>query len=206
MNADRPELPHDLKSLEADLAALAPASANLPRDELMYRAGWEACAAAATVSRDDAGQPPEASFGRREQRPRGTAAWLWPLTSAALVLVSATLGTLLAVRGEPEVRVVYVEKPAAAMPHESNNSESVASPISTPLTESMRAALGADMQRPRASAVRLQSRNTNDYLSLRDRVLALGVDVLPNSTAPTTAGDRPSDSRYGAMIGRMLGG
>src|SRR5687768_9904476 len=100
--SQHPDLPSDLESLEADLAALAPTTGALNRDELMYRAGWEACAAA---------RVPLALPVRYTR----AAAWVWPLSTAGLLLISLTLGALLATRTDPEPRVVYVERQANAI-------------------------------------------------------------------------------------------
>ncbi|MEX2139390.1 MAG: hypothetical protein WD894_09020 [Pirellulales bacterium] len=195
MNPDRlPELPSDLKPIEADLAALVPASGTLNRDELMYRAGWAACEAS--------GDSPSALTPSNR---RSGVAWLWPLTTAGLVLLSATLGIVLATR-EPDVEVVFVEKTT----RESSETEKERAPAAAsqlPTTDDRVAS--AQEWLPQAPLLdRPQTRFGNDYLSLRERVLAFGVDVLPSySAAPATNGSPAiGDSRYGALIGQLRGG
>jgi hypothetical protein len=207
MNADRiPELPTELKPLEADLAALAPAAGNLGRDELMYRAGWEACAADGQVPSIDGGSPRAAMFDRDGRSVKTHApAWLWPLSTAGLLLITATLAVLLATRGEPEVRVVYVEKrtDSAIVPPGADN-------VATNETQQSERSLQNDSPsqrvaaRDRAPSVR---RLGDDYLSLRERVLAFGVEVLPTHTpaASPVPSESGRDMRYGSMIGRFIG-
>jgi hypothetical protein len=182
MNSDRPsELPPDLKSLAADLAALAPSSGGVNRDELMYRAGWEACAATS---------PAVHSMRQR------TAMWLWPLSTAALVLVAATLVVALATR-EAAVQVVYIEKPQTlSVEAEKQNASAV---------ENVAVA-----RQPLLATSRMNARPAgtgNDYLSLRERILAFGVDMLPASSDEPLQDVTPlRDSRYGALIGELRGG
>lgn len=196
MNADRlPEMPSDLKSFEAGLAALAPASAGLNRDELMYRAGWAACAAAGTAP--------------MTMRPAGrtvAVAWLWPLTTAGLVLLSATLGIVLVAR-QPEVEVVYVEKPVDKS-IEAEKQRVPAAPATLPARDHRVASSQGTTEIQTAATNRPKARFGNDYLSLRERVLAFGVDVLPSYSAASENGGSPPvrDSRYGALIGQLRGG
>jgi hypothetical protein len=195
-----PELPPDLKSLEADLVAMSPACGALSRDELMYRAGWEASAAST------AGDPARAKVKSQAKtdRIRGSS-WLWPLSTAGLLLVAAILGVILATRS-PEVRVVYIEKPVRS------SSEALPSkqpadkrPISSP-DETVAA---QHPQLPSAKIVnRIQFGAGHEYLSLRQRVLAFGVDVLRTRGAMPPRSDDPtaSDSRYGTLLGQLRGG
>jgi hypothetical protein len=196
MNPERlPELPSDLKSIEADLAALAPRSGALNRDELMYRAGWAACAAA-----DASPVAVSANKGR------GGLAWLWPLTTAGLVLVSATLGMVLATRG-PQVEVVYVEKPESRSNETEKERASTKAPT-LPVRDDRIASIQERLPLRSAAIDRPQMRLGNDYLSLRERVLAFGVDVLPSSSAAALPNESPAvgDSRYGVLIGQLRGG
>jgi hypothetical protein len=196
MNPERlPELSSDLKSLAANLAALVPAAGNLQRDELMYRAGWEACAAAAG----------SADATARAQAPRARQlAWLWPMCTAGLVLVAATLGIALATRA-PEVQVVYIERPGR-LSAESQEAKppsvvSIDSSHDAPATVSSTWLADPEFHRT-------QLRPGHEYLSLRQRVLAFGVDVLQSGAVSPSSDDIPSvsDSRYGALIGQLRGG
>jgi hypothetical protein len=82
-----PEQAHDpeLTAFEQNLAALVPASGQLNRDRVMFRAG-------------------KASVKR--------ASWLWPAAAGAMTLVAAGLGGLLALRPQPQPQkqIVYVIK------------------------------------------------------------------------------------------------
>ena len=202
MNAERQsEPPDDLKSLEADLAALTPSTGALNRDELMYRAGWEACATAARVPL----APPVQSVplalpvqGVPLALPVRVPAWLWPLSTAGLLLVSFTLGALLATRTDPEPRVVYVERQADVIAkNEQTQPRSAAAPNIA--VHDSASALPIPVTRRPGSG--------DHYLALRERVLAFGVEVLLTTTPlPPSSSETRSDSRYGAMIGDLLGG
>jgi hypothetical protein len=206
MNAEQfPQLPNELKSLAADLAALAPASGNLGRDELMYRAGWEACAAAAGQGAFiGGGNPRAATFDQYVHSVQTHArTWLWPLCTAGLLLVTATLAVLLAMRDEPDVRIVYIEKPADTAIEQPRDA------IAAEGTQQIERAQQNDSARERAAArdrAAIVRRLGDDYLSLRERVLAFGVDVLPTHTpaALPEASESGRDLRYGSMIGRFI--
>ena len=181
MNSDRPsDLPPELKSLAADLAALAPSGGGVNRDELMYRAGWEACAATS---------PAVHSVRQRAAR------WLWPLSTAALVLVATTLGVALATR-EPAVQIVYVEKPPSGIETER---QMVSATEHVVLTRQSLLSPSGMTKRPAGTG--------HDYLSLRERILAFGVDRLPATSDEPLQDVTPlRDSRYGALIGELRGG
>ncbi len=82
-----PDQAHDpeLAALERKLAALVPASGQLNRDQVMFRAG-------------------QASLKR--------AGWFWPAVAGAMTLVAAGLGGVLLLRPQPETEkhIVYVIK------------------------------------------------------------------------------------------------
>jgi hypothetical protein len=84
----------DLAAVETAMASLAPRPSTIDRDRLMFLAGQ------ATRGRDRAG-------------------WLWPLSTAASLMVAVGLVALLVVRGEPQTveRIVYVpsESPVKAV-------------------------------------------------------------------------------------------
>jgi hypothetical protein len=190
-----PELPADLKLLAVDLAGLLPASGALNRDELMYRAGWAACEAASA-----------AVIATTSSRRRMAMAWLWPLTTAGLLLLSAALGIALATR-EPELIVVTkVTTPESATGAKQKEPAPVA-PATLPVPDE-RSAIVSRWSVGRAVVGRSPTPAHSDYLSLRDRVLAYGVDVLPSYAATTSQNDARADgqSRYGTLIGQLLGG
>lgn len=193
MNHDRlPELSPDLKSLAADLASLAPAGGVLNRDELMYRAGWEACAASDTGAVRRLINSGDSRLG-----------WLWPLSTAGLLLVTATLGVMFATR-EPAIRVVYLERPAEA----SAAVEQPKQPIR--VKEILPPDHVAQSAAPRSNPLLrdVQARPGYEYLTLRGRVLAFGVDVLNWHSATATSGEQAAvnDSRYGALLDELRGG
>ncbi len=182
MDTDRSrDLPSDLKSLAANLAALAPSTGGLDRDQLMYRAGWEACGATS---------PAAHSMRLRAAR------WLWPLSTAALFLIAATLGVALATR-ELAVQVVYVEKPPSSIKTEK---QMVSATEHVALTRQPLLSPSGMIDRPAGTG--------HDYLSLRERILAFGVDRLPASLDAElpNAASSIRDSRYGALIRELRGG
>jgi hypothetical protein len=199
MNTDRiPDLPSDLKPLEADLAALAPTTGALNRDELMYRAGWEARAAARVPL-----APPVRTFR--------AAPWLWPLTTAGLLLVSLTLGAILATRTDPEPRIVYVERQAIAKNEQTEPRSTTAQNTAAQNTPAPNATAPNIAAHDSASvlpiAVTRRPGSGDHYLALRERMLAFGVEVLSTTTpSPPSSSETRTDSRYGAMIGDLLGG
>ncbi len=102
------DIPSDLRSLEASLASLRPASGGLDRDRLMFLAGQE-------------------SARRSRLRPLA-----WPAALAAMTGAAAALLAALLVRPGPAVveRVVYVPAPAAQSAPESP--QPAPAPVSPP--------------------------------------------------------------------------
>ena len=205
MNYDAlPELSPQLKSLAADFAYLTPAGGTLNRDELLYRAGWAACAS----SSDSANLQTPDHAGAVSQNPSKSGhdrwlTWLWPLSTAGLFILSATLAIALATR---EVRVVYIERTEKAATLDADLKQPAdRQTISSP--DELVAANG----RPSTSAMtanRAQIGAGPRYFALRQRVLAFGVDELQSRSAASSPIDYPatSDSRYGALLGQLRGG
>jgi hypothetical protein len=194
------QLPSELKSLAENLAALVPADGNLQRDVLMYRAGWEACVASAA---DDPAFTAAKVQAKSVHSLRSS--WLWPLSTAGLLLVSATLGIALATRA-PELRVVYVEQPlpSSAALHDAKQAADV-----PPIGPHDEVVAATDRQSASAEIVRrLQVGAGNEYFALRQQVLAFGVDVLRSRGDGPLSSDEPttSDSRYGALLSELRGG
>jgi len=165
-NTSEHKLSDDLAAVEASLAALPPFPSGIDRDRLVYLAGQAAAGALPGTKR----------------RPAG---WLWPMATAASLLVAAALGAMLAVRSQPEIveRLVVVRQPAepvAPAPVAAHPA------VETPLARS----------RP--------SRPPAEYLRLRDLVLSRGVDALPETSAKHRPGPvwRSSDRK---QIERLLG-
>jgi hypothetical protein len=146
------ELPGDLKALEAALGGLKPAAGAIDRDRLMYLAGQ------ASVDR-----------GKRLAR------FGWPLATAALVVISVTLGgRLYALSGRLEQVAQKERSPAVENRQVASGGlprESVA--LSTPRVQT---AGGGGL----------------DYIELRSAVLSGGVDALPGQAVqpPTGAAAR----------------
>ncbi len=136
----------DLEAMEAAFSSLRPAPSGVDRDRLMYLAGQ-----AATGSGSADVRPPRAG-------------WWWPCSTAASLLVAVTFAGLWLSRGEPEVRVVFRERPVA---------------VPQP-TEQLDEATDVVDASPRKSW-------QTDYLRLRRLVMTQGVEAMPEKAA--TAAD-----------------
>ncbi len=134
----------DLEAIETALASLQPAPSGVDRDRLMYLAGRAATG----------GGSPDA------RRPR--AGWLWPCSTAASLLVAVTFAAMWLGRGEPEVRIVYRDRPVAVPEASEQPGEVVDDVEDGPARESWR----------------------SDYLRLRRLVMSEGVEAMP----PTSSG------------------
>jgi hypothetical protein len=181
------DLPDDLQQFESLLRGCTPSTPQLERDRLMYLAG-RASAEAAIAEEMLADLKPSPLVGEapRGYPVRGTAAksivpllktqshrtnfqsWTWPLASAALLLLSLTLGAAILFR-HAETRIVYVTEP----------SPSVAA----------LAALPSDPAKPSATP-----NAEPNYLLVRNLVLAHGVEALPDNH-PTVSSHRSEEPR-----------
>jgi hypothetical protein len=166
----------DLKAAEAALGSLVPRSSRIDRDRLMFLAGQAA------------GRGQGSGVGGQALGVGGQVipSWLWPAATAAMVLVSVTLGGLLWSRSGPETieRIVYVpvERPAPSSPTvvQSTTPEPQIPRITNTLGSLV---LGGSIQA--------------DYLRLRNQVLVSGLDALPEPrhAASNTKSPEPSDYR-----------
>ena len=159
----------DLKAFEAALGGLVPADSRLNRDRLMYLAG---AAAAAPATR------------HRAMRFHRLPALLWPAATAALFLIAAGLGAIVAFR-EPQVRVVYVDRPSAG----SNRGDAPSLLVHLP---------------PIGSTGSTRGTASGSYLALREQVLRNGVGALDAPSGPAEPADQ-SDVRNRALLNHLLG-
>src|SRR5579871_2417889 len=90
------DFPPDLKPFEAALAGLKPARSRIDRDRLMYQMGFSA------------------KCDERRAVPRRSRAsgFVWPLATAASLLVAVGLAAVVLFRA-PSERIVYVDLPDA---------------------------------------------------------------------------------------------
>jgi hypothetical protein len=169
-------LPEDLKPFEALLGSFLPAPSRIDRDRLMYAAGG----AAASVSS-------QAPAHRSRQ-------WLWPSVSAALLLLSATLGVALALRGDAAERIVYVDRPVATPSVASATRNSEASgPVDTLVAKALDGERADDFRLPPES-----------NFMLRERALRFGVDAIEPPRHSTSSLPAP-DYRNRSLLNQMLG-
>ncbi len=240
-----PQLPDELSALAARLRGLrasasvteSPASfPQAPRDRLMYRAGWAACETAhgwqadATDSSGDCvdntlhdvtkvGSVGNAFVGVPKPRrvsDRTLGSRTWAIATAALLLISLTLGGMLLSRaafvpatqlahtldGSPRSPIPAVEPPAPG-PQPLNSFPILHSPL--PILE-------APAFSPQPQVPSLQPLYSDNYLALRTSALLTGVDALayrlPRATAEesrATIERSPKQRDQRAMLQSLLG-
>jgi hypothetical protein len=175
------ENPDELKATEQALAAIAPRPAQVERDRLMFLAG-AASAAARGQGTGDRGQEERVA-------PVGRGTWLWPAASAALGATSLALTIALVVRANPPPQVVYVERPAPAVPAASPRIavQSVQPSPSQPAAEI------AVAPRPAPRPATIVQVPADNYVRSREVALRMGLDALGaqrasggRSSAPVT--------------------
>ena len=180
------DTPQELKAVESGLASLAPTTLRLDRDRLMYLAGQAAAAH-------------DAPAGLASRR-----AWIWPAASAGVGAVSAALLVLLVARPAPRVveRIVYVPAThaaaadAAQQPGADGASLPRHSAAPSPGAVAPRRTFGGGWMGLAAPSRR------PEYLSLRDQVLAFGVDVWQKP--PASGGAQPNQPTYREALDRLL--
>jgi hypothetical protein len=145
------KLPGELKAFEAALGGLKPAAGAIDRDRLMYLAGR------ASVERTS-------RIGR----------FAWPLASAALVVISVTLGGRLYAVSERLAQVAHGQRVQAV--EERQIAGSSVPPDSVALV------------RPRVQT----AGSSPDYIQLRSAVLSGGVDSLPGRAEAARQGPVPT--------------
>jgi hypothetical protein len=156
------ELPEDLKAVEAVLQRLTPNADSLDRDRMMYL------------------------FGRASAMPRQTALrFVWPISTAALLLISLTLGGMLlsSFYGQRQIGPFdngpIVPNAIAIKPNSGDGRNADLAVV--------------DLQQP-------------SYLQLRNAVLTSGVDALPSPRSDVRISE-PIDSIPGMPLKlKYLGG
>jgi hypothetical protein len=112
------------------------------------------------------------------------------------------LGVVLTLR-QPGERIVYVDRPIAV------ESDAHAGEISRP-TPPATVAVGRVGEPPAVSEQPLRTHVPvrGDYLSLRDRALAYGIDAIQAAAAvpDDSLGVSARDSRYGVLVNEFRGG
>lgn len=144
----------DLAAIEAALASLAPRPSTLDRDRLMFLAGQTA-------------------------RARDRTGWLWPLSTAASLLLAVSLAALLVVRGQPPAieQIVHV-------PHESPAQDSAVVQVAH------------------------ETEILGNYLRLRRQAIEGSADVLSDRSSPSREGSPHSTPcpNQRELLRRMLNG
>jgi hypothetical protein len=188
------DMPAGLKSFEARLASLAPTTARLDRDRVMYLAG---AAAAANLS-DTAAQPQPSTCAFR-----GRSSWLprrfWPVATAAMALASLGLAT----------RLAWLDRLYSPSTLTSSASSPARSPWNAENTLNDFENRGGrqTLSRDERSGMSAADGDRANYVVLRDQVLRCGVDSLDRSPAPTSGSDSPAvDIRNRVLLNQLLGG
>jgi hypothetical protein len=130
----------DLEAVEAAVGSLRPAPSGIDRDRLMYLAG-------------------RAAGGDGSHHARRRAGWFWPCATAASLLAAVTFAGMWLSRGEPEVQIVYRDRPAAVPEPAPDLDEGVEEPSTR---EGWR----------------------GDGLRMRRLVMTEGVEAMPERSAP----------------------
>jgi hypothetical protein len=197
MSNDDTNRSDDLKQVEQSLRSLEPGEAGVNRDRLMYEAGWGACESAMN-------RATPAVAARSDVKVRQARNWLWPATSAALLLISATLATVLVTR-QPEKEFVYAY--IATRAADSAIEAAEPKPVENQQTGHTEASINLPWLTVLQSLSAPVASTDPNYLTLRSRVLAFGVDVLPSAAISPSKSDSATGSpRYGDMRGVLLGG
>ena len=186
---------NDLKTFEAQLGSLLPRTDRTARDRLMFALGQ------ASV------QP--------ARRRAGAARWAWPMATAAMGVVAASLAVILLVRPAGLGVQQLAAQPGPAPAELASHVPVPASAIAEAAPEHGSAPRVQEPQRPGADAEpalawflpRSGGRSTiAPYLRLRQESLAQGLDSCPTGSAPPGEGaTSPSDPvSYGQWLHAVL--
>jgi len=167
----------EVARVERALAQFSPRTANVDRDRLMFLAG-----AASTLNPVAHGRVSRADAADKR-------AWQWPAATAALAATSLALAVALFLRPEPQLRIVYQDRPAAVATAEP--------PAAAPAVVEV-----LPPEFPRHVAVPTVARRTSltqpssarrdlpgsNYLQTREVALRMGLDALgtPRSSGGTS--------------------
>ncbi len=186
-------IPPQLLSFEQQLRALQPTPARTTPEQMLYQAGWEAALAHVASTTPPltlvAPAQPTVRVNRR------SAAWYWPVSTAALLLLSATLGWR--VWEQPAAAIPAISGPAAPAPQ---LAQTPPRPIEPPATATVLTSPSASVPLAMSNTVsystayspRQETRDETDYqklasyLELRDRIARGGLSMLPT---PAYRGD-----------------
>jgi hypothetical protein len=157
------ELSPALQGVADGLAALVPAAPRIDRDRLMYEAGRAAAVGLPT--------------------PKQPSGWLWPLSTAALALVSVGLSAVIFSGAGVREQVVDVERGSA---RPAGNAETA----------------GVFEHRTPSQS---RTADSESYLVLRARVLAGGVDALPDAPSGSAATLAPASLNPRQELEGLLG-
>ena len=170
-----------LQRFEAELAALAPRAAQLDRDHLMFLAGQAS-----------AGLPAGGHLSRR---------WAWPAAFSAMSALAASLLLMLVIRPAPQVIEKIVRVPVEAVPGPvatQANGEQYAASLGQAISSELPRAVVAKHPRQREPA------ESAEYLDLRDRVLAMGIDSWQSQSRPSGGGSDAAPVNYHDLLDSLL--
>jgi hypothetical protein len=186
MSREENETP-DLNAVAAALASLAPSTGKLDRDRLMFMAGEAAARSKEAQSKETLAREAQSHSSAGAAPRLLVRRWAWPAAFSTMSAVAASLLAMLLIQPDPQIseRIVYLpaEPPTLTnAPRETNVARAEPLPPDDP---------GAGRQ------VNDRHPTDDDYLRLRDRVLALGVDswTADQSATGTAPPSRPSNHR-----------
>jgi hypothetical protein len=177
----------DLNAIAAALSSLSPSTGRLDRDRLMFLAGE--AAARPNLAQSNLAMPRLAIS--HELPPRLAARrWAWPVAFSTMSAVAATLLAVLLARPEPKVIERIVRLPAEPQ-------VVVGTPAGAAVTRAD-APERLEQDEPGRPDRPAHDRRTGDgdYLSLRDRVLTLGLDSWTSGRPARNAEPRENHREF----------
>jgi len=173
----------DLNAIAAALSSLSPSTGRLDRDRLMFLAGEAAARSNLAMPRLVPLHSAASNSAMAHELPPRMAArrWAWPVAFWTMSAVAATLLVVLVARPEPRVIERIVRLPAEPQVVVGTPAGAVVAP--TNASERLEEAERGGAERP------AHDRRTGDgdYLSLRDRVLARGIDSWTSGRSASNA-------------------
>lgn len=172
--SDEMRLPDELAACEARLAAFGLPSAGIDRDELLYRAGWAAAMAQASVAEKPAGaNTAQLALATGDVRRTRLTTAVWSLASAALAASIAVVATL-------QLRSPLVVEVAATA--QSPVAEASAAPAAVPAT------VAAEVNARSVRLAPLRPPINAGFIALRQRALTDALAEPEHTAADSDAG------------------
>ncbi|HVC94405.1 MAG TPA: hypothetical protein VND64_11980 [Pirellulales bacterium] len=184
----------DLNAIAASLSSLSPSTGRLDRDRLMFLAG-EAAALSSSALPNSAMSRTAMSQSHEVQLRLAARRWAWPAAFSMVSAVAATLLAVLLARPEPRVIERVVRLPAEPQ-----------AVVDTPAGAAVaRADAPEQVERGRSERpAHNRRRGDGDYLSLRDRVLARGIDSWTSSLSASNVAPPETTHNHRELLESVL--